>query len=665
LRPRGENDSALDDRQARREADPPQARPEVEPARDIRGAMIVTGRVLGRNGRPLAGARVAVVAGEYRQPGAQGPHAPSGKRVLRSGASDDQGRFSLALERPSEARHFGVSLLMAAPGHAPSWQAVSPRDSYHEAQEVQCELEPGQLVRGRLVDADGIPAAGVQAHVVGLVKRSRGSSVMRFRGPPAGLAPWPAAVTTDNAGRFQLRDIGPDCEVDLQVLDNRFAPQWVILRTGPNERPEEATLALTPRRVLQGVVTRADTGLALANARLFATSSGPGAASLVSMTESQTDAQGRFQLAPFPGQELVISAYPPVGSPYLVLQHSLRWDPGIPRREVSFALPRGVGVRGQVVEIPSGRAVPGAAIEYRPRTGDNPHVRTKKDGPIIDWGSLGARSGPDGTFQITVLPGPGWLLCKGPGRDYLHVEVSAGQIEGRTTGGMPFFPDALIPLDPKPNGDMHKVRATLHRGVTLSGQVLTDDGRPAATAFLLAPTYLPRGFAFRGDALPVYNGRFELPGCDPERSVPIVFYDTRRLQGAFIELSPKPAGGKQHIVRLAPCGLATARCLDSAGRPLLRPAAQLDLLLRPGATIQESFDRNVPAYITVPAGRFFGPQCTRLDPRAGTLSFSCLIPGATYLVQADEGRGLTRKATFTIQPGQKRALPDIVFKATR
>jgi hypothetical protein len=44
------------------------------------------------------------------------------------------------------------------------------------------------------------------------------------------------------------------------------------------------------------------------------------------------------------------------------------------------------------------------------------------------------------------------------------------------------------------------------------------------------------------------------------------------------------------------------------------------------------------------------------------MTFSCLIPGASYAVQADEGRGLSRKAAFTVQPGQKRTLPDIVLK---
>jgi hypothetical protein len=47
------------------------------------------------------------------------------------------------------------------------------------------------------------------------------------------------------------------------------------------------------------------------------------------------------------------------------------------------------------------------------------------------------------------------------------------------------------------------------------------------------------------------------------------------------------------------------------------------------------------------------------------MTFSELIPGATYLVQAHEGRGFVRKATFAVQPGEKRTLPDIVLKKTR
>jgi RNA polymerase sigma factor (sigma-70 family) len=665
LRPLAEDSKTLDDPQTRRDpmGEVPVQDNRPEPAAE--GKMIVAGQALGRNGRPLAGAQVAVLAGERREIGHPALDIRPGHKVFCSAQTDSQGRFLLALERPSLERYYNIGLLATAPGYAPSWSPVSHRDSYHEAQQVQCELEPGQVVYGRLIDAQGKPARAVRVDVVGMAKRAGRSQGVRFRGPEEGLHGWPASATTDDLGRFLLRDLGSDCDIDLQVHGEHVAPQWLLLRTNPAERQEEVTFVLEPRRILEGKVTTADTGKPMPHGRLFVISQGPGASSRFSRTEGQADAQGRFQLSPFPGQELVVVAYPAEGAPYLNLQQTLKWPAGRPRRALDFPLPRGVLVTGQVVEEATGQPVAGARVEYRPRWADNSPTHTAKDGSVTEWGWLDTQTRPDGTFQIVVHPGPGWLLVKGPGSEYVHVEVSAGQLAGEKTAGTPYFPDALVPLDLKPDAGVPRVVARLRRGVLVRGSVLGNTGQPVASAFVLAPTYVPREFELRGDALPVRQGRFEVPGCDPDKTVPLLFYDTHNLQGAFVELSPKQAAVEPVQVRLAPCGSASVRFVDPAGQPILRPAAQLDVLLRPGPTIQDSFEQGGPAYLTVPAGRFFGPQSVRLDPKTGVLTFSSLIPGATYLVQADEGRGLTRLATFTVQPGQERALPDIVFKNVR
>jgi hypothetical protein len=309
--------------------------------------------------------------------------------------------------------------------------------------------------------------------------------------------------------------------------------------------------------------------------------------------------------------------------------------------------------------------VAGATVEYEPRTDDNRHARMPNGAPIIDWWSQDTRTGKDGKFQFPVLPGPGWLLIKGPTPDYIHVEVSARQLQGGKGGGMPYFPDAIVPLDLKASPASIAVRASLRRGVTVTGKVVGHNGKPVPSAFLLAPTYLPSASALRSNMLPmrlpVRNGRFEVPGCDPEKSVPVLFFDSQKQEGAVVKLSGKQAGGKSVLVRLAPCGSATARWVDATGRPVSRPPA-LDILLRPGADLQDSIDRQVDACITVPVLRLGGSSCTTFDGRTGMLTFSCLIPGATYLVRADEGNGMVRKATIKVRAGQRLALPNIVLK---
>ncbi len=65
----------------------------------------------------------------------------------------------------------------------------------------------------------------------------------------------------------------------------------------------------------------------------------------------------------------------------------------------------------------------------------------------------------------------------------------------------------------------------LSRGVTLRGQVIGPDGTPIVKAFAFGRSYVPRLNAFPLDVfngsapeIPVRDGRFEIPGCDPEKS---------------------------------------------------------------------------------------------------------------------------------------------------
>jgi RNA polymerase sigma factor (sigma-70 family) len=662
LLPRFRDGKPLDEAQAHIDPSPEEPVPQVQTALNGDGTMIVTGRILSPDGQPLAGAQVAVMATEFRHFSMSAVDYRPNQRVLRTGQADDQGRFLLSVERPSLEKYFLVGLLASAPGHAPLWSSVSHRDSYHHPQEVSCKLEPGQCVRGRLVDVRGKPAPGVRIDVLGMVSPVQ---ALRFRGPQENLRSWIASVTTDEAGRFVLRNIGPRSAVELLVQDARFAPQWLQVRSGPKESDDETTLPLAPKRVLEGRVIAADTSRPIPRALLFVYSTGAGAALRLNRAETHADNEGRFQLSPYPGEDLQIVAYPTRGEPYMNLGKPLKW-PGTTGREViGLSLPRGVLVTGRVVDDSTDQPIAGAKVEYRSLTGDDdPRARTQPDGSAVQWGWLNTDTSQDGTFRLALLPGRGWLLAKGPGVEYVHGEVSAEQLVGRKAGGTPFFPDALLPIDLKPNAELKDVVLRLRRGVTLSGKVVGPTGEPVEAAFVLASSFMPsRSFELRGDALPVRQGQFEIQGCDPEKTVPALFYDSGNRQGAFAELSPKRVASEP--VRLAACGSASVRFVDPAGKPVPRPIVQVEVVLRQGPTILESYDQGGPASITVPAGRFFGAESIRHDSRTGITTLTCLIPGATYLLQADEPRGRVRKATLTVQPGEQRTLPDIVIQNAR
>src|SRR5262249_50886001 len=144
-----------------------------------------------------------------------------------------------------------VELLASARGHGLAWARLgTPR-------KLDVKLPREHVIRGRLIDLQGLPAAGVKGRVVSVSdrapkrpggtnprtrreRRGRGAGGGRPGGappgvlhnpggfdsphpkPPQGLSAWPAPVTADAQGRFEVRGFGPEMAVHLLITDDRF-----------------------------------------------------------------------------------------------------------------------------------------------------------------------------------------------------------------------------------------------------------------------------------------------------------------------------------------------------------------------------------------------------------------------------------------------------------
>jgi hypothetical protein len=603
--------------------------------------MTVAGRVRGPDGGAVAGARVVVLTSHYRRAG-EPMLAQYRTEVLGTGKADKDGLFRLSVPQTTVGQHYAVTLLAAAPGDA---VAAAPLDRLASTQDVPIRLETAQSIRGRLLGPTGEPAAGVRVHVTGMERKIGDGLSVHFQKPPPPMPAWPEPAVTDKEGRFVLHGLGPNLQVDVEVHDERFATQRLTLRTDAQQRTGEATRRLAPARVLEGRITAADSGRPLAGALVVAHREGLGGGTGINFVDGRADADGRYRIRPFLGNDLSIRVYPPVGSPYLLTSKRFRWPGKAARHEVSLALKRGVLVRGTVTEEGSGRAVAGASVEQVPRwTGsDDGPGPDRIDRSVSRW-PWDARTGADGSFALAVFPGPSHLLVKGPTPDYLHVETTRNLLEFGRAGGQHYFPDALLPLSPRPGAAEQRVSITLRRGVTVRGRVLGHDGKPVASGLLLTPTHIPRGWTASGDPLPIRAGRFELPGCDPTGSVPAWFYEPAGRQGSWGRIAGNTKG--EPVIRLSPCRDGLARVVRPGGPPLARQHALLELVLRPG----KGDDR-----LTVPArllyGRGFGTFTG--DNRGITLPW--LIPGAPYVLRAQRPSGWAYSDDFTVPGGQGMA----------
>ena len=125
------------------------------------GRMTVAGRVLDPDGKPVQGAVVDLVA-RPRAPWVGASEETDRLTLLGQGQSDGDGRFRLDAARTASTRVFEVYALAAAPGYGLGWAELNP-DAEQPAAEIR--LQPEQVIRVRLVDVTGTPAAGVEVRV--------------------------------------------------------------------------------------------------------------------------------------------------------------------------------------------------------------------------------------------------------------------------------------------------------------------------------------------------------------------------------------------------------------------------------------------------------------------------------------------------------------------
>jgi hypothetical protein len=285
--------------------------------------------------------------------------------------------------------------------------------------------------------------------------------------------------------------------------------------------------------------------------------------------------------------------------------------------------------------------------------------------------------------------------------------------DGRA-GGERVYAHAFRALDPKPGTVRLELPLTVLRGVTLRGWVVGPDGKPVPRAVLFCGGDLLRAQpgAVRlsyldgdlGRAVPLEGGRFELHGCDPEKTYRLYFVDDRSKAGedrrgalttellrnsgprlgAAVRLSAAQARGKPVTVRLQPCGAVELRFVDARGRPLKRlpetPGSwkdqfvdgdgkrlaqqpYLDLLVEPreGGLGEERMVLGFPFR----QGSYEQPFTPDKD---GVVRLHGLIPGASYRLQVvDEetctrdGRPLTQDRELRVGAGQTRRLPDLIL----
>jgi protocatechuate 3,4-dioxygenase beta subunit len=629
---------------------PPAAPPVPLPPGEAK-EMTVTGRVLGPDGKPVARADVAVVtfAGLFfseMEDYVWYRHAVAGRT-----RADDDGKFRLTFARPPALPERQLRLVAGGGGLGLAWQSLDPAA---ESAEADFRLPAEQVVRGRVVDLQGEPVAGARVVLTRLTHHpAKGEEDQgTCESPPDGLPFGPVNATADARGDFTFRGLGPNLTAEFEVRDDRVEPHTFTVETSDKKQAANVKLALPPGRIVEGRVTYADTGKAVAGARVLIQTFFGGD------VEGQADKDGRYRLnvrppgkeSPESGDQLSVNVYPPAGRPYWMKLEEVKWVKGAARHETNVALPRGVLIRGTITEAGTNRPVAGAYVEY--------------DGGWMHK----AVSGADGSYAYAVPAGAtGPLTVITPSPDYVpQVAASAEVLEGKK-GGDRLYYHAVVPLDLKPGDKEKELPVVLRRGVTMRGRVVGPDGKPVKDAILFAGEYKPpREKVFR--PIRVSDGRFELPGCDPDKTYHLVFVEHAWLpsgealaeapntyghpclrgllgppvkHGAVVDVAAKKAVAEPVEVRLAACGSAKVRFVDGDGKPLAKLQTWLQLVVTDGPPTDQAIREGK---LSAEVVTLLGPYPNEAEPHAdadGVLTLEGLIPGATYRVKQPDPLGLS------------------------
>ena len=611
-------------------------------------AITISGTIQTPDRKPVAKAFVAAI-GMRRQAG-RGGDLISNSAVLGESITDDDGRYRMQLSGVSSRTHVTANLIARTDGSGLAWKRLDP-----DARDVEAsfELPAEQVIRGRFVDIEGQPASNVTLSVKSVVVTVKsngdanlGTGYYDFDNPPQA---WPPTVVADNDGKFTIYGIPAGHGVYLGIAGtDRIARQGLSINTGASEsRPqndatyrylvrnfkpgEEVVLPLAPAQIFDGVVRYADTNEPAPHARLTIWASQQQFGGSMISVAGKADVHGRYRINPYPGVRFGITAYPADGMPYLVRQITdITRKDGALVKQVDVSLPRGVLVRGHVVESGTKRAVAAAAVQYIPESFNNPNA---KDDIITGWQGI-QPSEESGAFAIAVLPGPGRLLVNGPTGEFVAREIGYQQLERGLPGGERTYAHAFERINPEANSDPIEMTVELQRGATVVGRITNAAGEPVEHALLLTRLNLhPSELTWRGFPIETLGGRFELSGLAQGVEYPTYFLDEKNRLGATLKLK---ADDSTPAAVLLPCGEALATFVDKTGKPVADFNLNFEIVLTSGT---HRFDLKAMRLNSTAAEATYVQNVDRTNYRSapqsdaqGRVTLPALIPGARYRI---------------------------------
>jgi RNA polymerase sigma factor (sigma-70 family) len=641
----------------------------------------VSGRVVDPAGKPLAGAELLLVG-----------HAKTPENL---GVTAADGRFSVAVPRGKR----WVVLLARAPGTGIDFIDLGDAP----AAGVELRLVKDHAIRGRVVDTEGRPVAGVKISV-NHVRVYENNSLDSFlaawknREPHSGLpegiksigdgdTPFPVA-TSGKDGRFTITGVGNERLVGLTLRGAGIAESevWVVNRAGFDPKPynkamvdriarspfglamhwllcgPEPSVVTEAEKPIRGVVKDVDTGKACPGVKV--TLSRNGKELLPIVLSATTDAQGGFEIRGARKAKAYMVEVPSDPATGHVARQARAVDtPGYAPITIDVGVKKGVVITGRVIDRATGKGLPGFVMTSV--LAGNPLATDYRE---FDSSAFLAsiKTADDGTFRVVALPGPvilmggvdprragdlAWYRYKGPVADPKHPKYFSTKkgYEGIFFG----YGGAISPIQGsyckvlvvEPGTLEIKQDVVLERASALALKVVDSDGRGVTGTWVtgLSPQDWHRPTRIAKDTCSVYQlqGKPRL----------VVFHDPAGKRFATVRL--KGDEKEVVVVKLGPGGAVKGRLIGEDGKPLAGVAVRLYHRERVAEEMHAHIHR-ASLVETDADGRF------RIDG---------VVPGVPFYLALSRGQQsfepAAKLADPQVQPGKRLDLGDVKVKPKR
>jgi RNA polymerase sigma factor (sigma-70 family) len=650
----------------------------------------LTGRVLGPDGEPLPGVRLSLV-GNDAHPGDLRYFGADGRSGADLGFSGADGRFSVAV--PHGRRN--AYLVARAEGRGFDFLALDPA----RAAEVELRLVKDQPIRGRILDTQGRPAAGVSVRVTHVGVYANDSldaflAAWKKRHPqsagPAGVKSlWTPegplfAATTDAEGRFTLRGAGAERIVRLRLSKPGIADSdhWVVNHAGFDPGPyneasrnnipkgyehaipvrllhgPDLALVAEAEKPIRGVVTAADTGKGRPGVEVRLWSYGDVPVPFPFTTT--TDAAGRYEIHGARKEKaygIIINGDADAG--YIGCEVQAADTAGYGPVTADLRTAKGVIVKGRLLDRPTGKVAPGLVPGHASVAvlGDNPFAKDYSG--LKNAGHDFRRvTAADGSFRVVTIPGPVLLMGGPAGMEARHrYQQSFGDPKYPQ-----YFPEKVRTdplfrlyggaygsiqgnwckvLEIKPGTTVIEQDILLEPAAALPLQLRDPAGKPLtgvlATGSSPCEWYPPVTCAT--DTCTVYD-------LQPGRPRLVVLFEP--IQKLAVALTLRGDEKSAAAVTLRPAGMLRGRLVGADGKPLAGVTVDLNYKDRPAEEIHTIVHRYRQPE-TGPDGSF------ALEP---------VLPGLPFQLSLKRQRtkffpSANPAATFTVGPGETKDLGNL------